>query len=940
MRKLILMIGALFMITAQSMAGSADKIFPYSYQMKILGNGLRVIVIPTSYPNIVSLQIPVSVGSRNEVEPHRSGFAHFFEHMMFRGTEKFPSEKYGEILKNIGGDQNAYTSDDFTNYHTTFSKEDLETMLMLEADRFQHLKYSIEGFKTESRAVLGEYNKNSSSPVNKLFEVQRNLAFDKSTYKHTTMGFIEDVENMPNMFDYSQTFFKRFYRPENTTVIVSGDVKADNVFKLVEKYWGAWQKGDYKSSIPVEPEHTKALYAHVPWKTATSPWITVAFHGPAFSTDKKDMAAMDLISSYAFSRSSALYQKLVVQEQKADVLAASFPDHKDPFLLTILARVRDVKDIWYVRDEIQKTCTKMRNDLVDASRLNDIKSNLKYGFAAGLDNSEAIASALVSYVARTHDPEAVNKVYHLYDALKPADLKSMANRYFTDGRMVTVSLAHGDLPQVESKTGSVDSWLKEMQKPLTKIVEVVLKNNSPIVDLRFMFHAGSASDPKGKEGLAALTAAMITNEGSKQMKYSDIQKALFPLAAGFGNQVDKEITVFRGTVHKDNLSPYFAIISGQLLQPAWDTNDFKRVKFNLINAIKIGLRGNNDEELGKEALYEMIYNNHPYGALNIGHIDALEKLTLKDLKDFYKKHYTLANLTIGLAGNYSDAFHDRLLRVLQVLPEGPAVTYNLPQPQKIKGLNAKIIQKETRATAISFGFPIDVTRADNDFVALWLVRSYFGEHRNSSSHLYQRIREIRGMNYGDYAYIEYFPGGMFQFYPRANLDRQQQIFQVWIRPVVPKNAHFAIRTAMFELHKLVSGGMTEKDFEATRNFLMKYVNILVKSQGRQLGYLMDSKYYHIPEFTQYVKDGLKKLTLSDVNRVIQRYLRDKNIDFVFITRDADSLKKQLVSNTVSPITYDAKKPTEILQEDKLIENYILPFKAEKVKIVPLDNVFK
>lgn len=940
MQKIILMIGALLMLTAQSMAGNAGKIFPYAYQTRILKNGLRIIVIPTSYPNIVSLQIPVSVGSRNEVEPHRTGFAHFFEHMMFRGTEKFPSEKYGEILKNIGGDQNAYTSDDYTDYHTTFSKEDLETMLMLEADRFQHLKYSVEGFKTESRAVLGEYNKNSSSPVNKLFEVQRNLAFNKHTYKHTTMGFIEDIENMPNMFDYSRTFFKRFYRPENVTIIVAGDVKADNVFRLVEKYWGMWKKGDYKPAIPPEPEHTRAEYAHVPWKTPTSPWITVAFHGPAFSTDKKDMAAMDLISSYAFSPSSALYQKLVVREQKADVLAASFPDHKDPFLLTILARVRDVKDIWYVRDEIQKTCAQMRAGLADAARLQDIKSNLKYGFAAGLDNSEAIASALVAYIARTHDPEAVNKVYRMYDALTPADLNTMANRYFTDGRMVTVSLAHGAMPKTDDKTGSVDRWVKELQKPLPKIAEVVLPSASPMINLRFMFHAGSASDPAGKEGLAALTAAMITNAGSKQMKYSDIQKALFPMAAGFGNQVDKEISVFMGTVHKDNLAPYFNIISGQLLHPAWDENDFKRVKANLISGIKLGLRGNNDEELGKEVLYEMIYKNHPYGSLNMGHIDALEKLTLADVQDFYKKNYTLANLTLGLAGDYSQAFHDRVVRALGFLPRGKASIYKLPAPHKINGLNARIVQKNTRATAISFGFPIDVTRADKDFVALWLVRSYLGEHRNSSSHLYQRIREIRGMNYGDYAYIEYFPRGMFQFYPNANLDRQQQIFQIWIRPVVPKNAHFALRTAMYELHKLVTDGMSEKDFEATRNFLMKYVNILVKTQGRQLGYLMDSQYYHIPEFTQYVKDGLNKLTLAEVNRVIHRYLQDKNVDFVFITKDAEDLKKQLISNRVSPITYDAPKPDVILNEDKIIERYPLPFTPEKVEIIPVEDIFK
>ncbi|HXM75783.1 MAG TPA: insulinase family protein, partial [Thermoanaerobaculia bacterium] len=164
--------------------GSGD-VFPFAAVEKTLANGLKVIVVPTGFPNIVSLQIPVQTGSRNEVEPGKSGFAHFFEHMMFRGTKAYPAEKYQEILTRVGARQNASTSDDFTNYYTTFSKEDLETMLEVEADRFQHLDYSVEGFKTEARAILGEYNKNSANPIVKIEEVQRDAAFTTHTYKHT-----------------------------------------------------------------------------------------------------------------------------------------------------------------------------------------------------------------------------------------------------------------------------------------------------------------------------------------------------------------------------------------------------------------------------------------------------------------------------------------------------------------------------------------------------------------------------------------------------------------------------------------------------------------------------------------------------------------------------------------------------------------------------------
>src|SRR5262250_1536291 len=149
---------------------AAGKIFPYKYFTDDLPNGLRVITIPTDYPNIVALYIVVSTGSRNEVEPGKSGFAHLFEHLMFRGTEKVPPEAYNQALKNAGADSNAYTSDDRTVYHTVFSKEDLDQIMMLEADRFQNLKVPLDKFQTETRAVLGEYNKNASSPVRKIYE--------------------------------------------------------------------------------------------------------------------------------------------------------------------------------------------------------------------------------------------------------------------------------------------------------------------------------------------------------------------------------------------------------------------------------------------------------------------------------------------------------------------------------------------------------------------------------------------------------------------------------------------------------------------------------------------------------------------------------------------------------------------------------------------------
>ncbi len=940
LKKIATGVALCMLLGVPAVAGGADdeqqKIFPFDYAVEDLPNGLRVIVVPTDYPNIVSLQIPVQVGSRNEVEPGKSGFAHFFEHVMFRGTENYSAEEYQSYLKNAGADQNAYTSDDLTNYHTTFSKEDLEKILELEADRFQNLKYAEEDFKTEARAVLGEYNKNFANPVRRILEAQREAAFEEHTYEHTTMGFIEDIENMPNQYDYSLEFFDRYYRPEYATIVVTGDVQPQEVFRLVRKYWGGWERGDFQPEIPAEPAPDGPVYEHVKWDSPTLPWVTVAFHGPAFSDTAKDMVAMDIVQAYAFTSSSPLYQKLVIQEQKVDQLWPYFPDRKDPYLLTVAARVKDQADMAYVRDEILKAFARARTEKIAPERLEAIKGNLKYSFANRLDNSEAIADALVNYVALTRDPEAINRVYRMYDSITPEEVQTYAGQYFTDDRLVVTTLASADLAPEAAHAGSVDRLAAAARQELET---VLLQTSSPIVNFRVLFNVGAVLDPEGKEGLANLTAAVIAGSGSQQMTYEQIQEAFFPMAAGFGAQVDKEMTVFTGTVHKDNLDEYYRIVGGQLLEPGWREEDFRRVKTNLINAVKVNLRDNNDEELGKEVLYEMIYRDHPYGHLNYGWVDSLEALTLEDVREFYRTHYTQANLVLGLAGDYPDEFLARLRADLRELPAGSAASLDLPEPESFEGYEAVIVQKDTRATAISFGFPIEVNRTHEDFVALWLIRSYFGEHRSTNSHLFQRLREVRGLNYGDYAYIEYFPSGMFQFHPDPNLGRRQQIFQVWIRPVVPEHGHFSIRAAMFELVELVREGMSEEDFEATRNYLLKFVNILTKTQDRQLGYQMDSRYYGIPEFTKFVKQGLENLTLEEVNRVLRDHLQTENIKFAIIAKDAEDLRRRLVEGTPSPIEYDAPKPQDVLAEDEVIQTFPLPFEAERVRIVPLEEVF-
>jgi len=240
-----------------------EKTLPYPINQHKLDNGLNIVTVQFDSPGIAAFYIVVRTGARNEVEKGVTGFAHFFEHMMFRGTDKYPKEKYTAVLKSTGAAANANTSKDRTVYHITGNAEKLDLLFEVESDRFMNLNYSEHGFKTEAGAVKGEYTKNYASPYARIREISLGTAFNVHTYQHTTMGFFEDIVDMPNQYDYSIKFFKRFNRPEYCTVVVVGDIIPADVNKLAQKYFGDWKPGNYVDVIPVEPAQKETKYAHL-----------------------------------------------------------------------------------------------------------------------------------------------------------------------------------------------------------------------------------------------------------------------------------------------------------------------------------------------------------------------------------------------------------------------------------------------------------------------------------------------------------------------------------------------------------------------------------------------------------------------------------------------------------------------------------------------------
>lgn len=485
--------------------------------------------------------------------------------------------------------------------------------------------------------------------------------------------------------------------------------------------------------------------------------------------------------------------------------------------------------------------------------------------------------------------------------------------------------------------------------PQPKSTITVREADSPFIAFNVWVKVGSQNDPAGKEGLAALTAALLEDGSTTEDSYDAILAKLYPMAAGYGSSVDKEMTVFTGRVHRDNLDDYYTLFKNALLTPAFAEADLERIKTQTLNFLERTRRYGRDEELSKELLFSLAYRGTPYEHPEEGYVESVRSITLDDVREFYAAHYLSNNMVVGLAGGYPDGFAETVRGDFDALPQGSLTPVSASAGIVPNGVRVLIVEKSTDATAISLGFPIDLVRGESDFFPMMVFNSWFGEHRNSFSHLYQVIREARGMNYGDYSYIEAFPLGYTTQVPPVNAARRSHLFEIWIRPVSltsPGNLHdralFATRAAWRELDRIVTDDMSDSAVIATKQFLHNYSVNWATSVSRRLAYAMDDAFYGIrgDGFLASVRPGLASVDAAAVNAAIRRHLQDENMYAVFITADAEGLKQKLLSGVPTPITYAGQKSAEHMAEDEAIASFPIPVAPENITIIGIDEVFE
>lgn len=501
-------------------------------------------------------------------------------------------------------------------------------------------------------------------------------------------------------------------------------------------------------------------------------------------------------------------------------------------------------------------------------------------------------------------------------------------------------LARGsDVEPLEAMAGA--PLAREPLRDAPALVE--RRSSSPIVTIRVAFDAGASDDPRGREGITNLTARLMLEGGSGELDYAALRERLYPMAASLDVSVERDQTVFIGRVHVDRLEAFYAIFRDVLLRPRMEREAFERVRSQASSALTLGLRGNDDEAFGKEILQAMLFEGHPYGHPTLGTEQALTQLRVDDLRAHRSRVFCAGRATVGVAGGYPSDFAARVVRDVSLLSSDACVgRVVLDAPAAREGRILLVDKPEASSVAVSMGMPIDVTRADDDYPAIVLAVAWLGQHRQFVGQLMHEIREVRGMNYGDYAYPEHFSQDGWGAFPRPNVARRQQYFSIWLRPLRPEQAHFGTRLAIHLLRRFVEAGLTQADLDRIRGYLDGYYGLFLQTESRRLGFALDDAFYGMDRaWIERLRARWATLSVDEVNAAIRRHIDPSRLQIAMITPNASALADALGEERPSPMSYPEGRtlPEAVLAVDREVERLRVGVPRDRITILPAAQAF-
>ena len=768
----------------KAQATTGLSIQPLQFTCTKLANGLRVYSMPDKDTASVSVAVWYDVGSKDDPQG-RSGFAHLFEHLMFKSTTNMPTETFDRLTEDAGGFNNASTWDDFTNYFETVPANHLERVLWGEAERMGSLVIDDASFASEREVVKEELRQRVlGAPYGKLFSLYlTQSAFDIHPYGRPGIGSIEDLDAAT--VDDVRAFHAAYYRPDNAVMVVSGNFDQAQLNAYVEKYFVGIKTPD--RPIPrvtaVEPERKAAKSFTVYEPNTPLPAVTISWPSPdAKSEDNAALTMMDAILTSG--QSSRLYQSLVYEQQLVTDVGSNFQINADPGVYALYAILSDGKTADEGLAGLKAQIARLRDAPVTQAELGEARNELITGALQGRETSDGRADELARSIILFKDARASDEMLAQLQSVTAADVQRVARKIMDDTKSVTIrylpeetqngapEATFADAPTIQ--TAKITIAASEIpvftlapegarvlppeagpaiaakvppavERTLPNGLRVVVANKPglPLLSASLRISAGSAFDPANKAGLAGFTAD-LTTRGTTTRSATDIASQIESLGAAIGASAGPDASDVSITTRSDKAVEAFTIMADVVQNPAFAQEELDRAKQETLDGLKVTLR--RPSSVGSMALSRALFGNAPYGSVVTE--DTVEAVTATDLAAFHKAAWRPDQSVLVIAGDITpeagfklaEAALGKWARPATAPLAAAAAAGTLPAPRSVT-----IDIPQAGQAAVLLG-RVGPSRLASDYVQATVANAVLGV--GYSSRLNSEIRIKRGLSYG------------------------------------------------------------------------------------------------------------------------------------------------------------------------------------------------
>lgn len=859
-----------------------------------LKNGLKVLLKSNQSIPLVTFSIWYKTGSRNET-PGTYGLAHFLEHMMFKGTRKYKKGEISEIINGLGGVYNAFTSVDCTAYYETISPKHLEKVIEIEADRFKGSIFDEKELKLEKNVVLSELEGNLNNPVTLLDQTLRETAYESSSYKHPTIGYKEDIINIDS--NIMRDFYKRFYNPQNATIVLAGDFNENSALNLIEKYFGIIKNDDDISDpeITIRDEPQKKEKNFTIKRTGSFKLLELAYHIP--DSKDPDIYPLNIIEEILIKGENSPLNKALIETGLATEIQGGAEVNSDPGLFYILASLTPKATHKKVEKIITKEIDGLINNPPNEKLINAAKNRIKANYLFNLDGSfqQVLNTGFFEMINNWKESidwtKNIEKVTQeqVSDALKEYFQKknrtigyfipdiSQGQKYepvpLSISRTQHFSLKSSEKQNLTSQLSAPDSFQFKYKKQLLKDGSSLLiyKNiDLPVTYITGLITGGSSLLAKEDEWNCELIARTL-EKGSKNYTKDQVKDILDSTGSQISFSCDEESFNFKVATLNENIIQTVNLLTDLLINPSFPKEEVKKETEKLV--AEIIESKDNTNEIANRRFTQIIYTkDHPYYSNNFEEdIKLVKQIDNNDLIKAHEKIIKNKTAIISIVSNLKSKEYDNAVKVLE---DGLSAdktktigTVNIPDTL-LRDLTKEesIFVAEKPQSDVYLGHAGNLKRTDPDFYKVYIANYILGGS-SLSSRLSKKVRDGAGLVYTIYSYYNAsFGKGDFGIYFGSNND----------------NVDKAVALIKDEIENFADEGITEEELKIAKASLIDSFISRNLSTNKKIGStLVGIEFYNLEEnyITEYPKI-INSLKLKDINSTIKKYIFPAKLNIV------------------------------------------------------------